>query len=127
MIRRITDPGELLTLAVACALPGHFDDGAEYLDRANVFGWGSPLRGAFLFEPITGTSAQAHVMVHPLHRGKEAIEAGKECLAHMLALGISVVGVTPKDRRDAIAYARAVGLQIAGETHDDVYTFGGGG
>lgn len=125
MIRRVTDPDELARLASACELPGTFDDGSDYLERANVLGWGDPMHGAVLFEPVDAHTVQAHVMVHPEHRGREAIQAGRDCLAAIRSLGLSVIGITPRDRKDAIAYARAVGLSIAGETHEHVYSFGG--
>lgn len=124
MIRRVTEPDELLEIAAACGLSGSFDDGQDYLDRANVLGWGEPLRGAFLFEPLDARTVQAHVMVRPEHRGREAIQAGRECLSTVTSLGLSVVGITPRTRRDALLYARAVGLAVAGETHEHVFSFG---
>lgn len=127
MIRRVTDPEELAVLARACGLVGRFEDDSEYLESANVLGWGRPLRGAFLFKPITESSTEGHMMVHPKHRGREAIEAGRAVIAAMLRIGLSIVAPAPRARRDVRLYTRQVGMRWAGETHESVFMFAGGG
>jgi hypothetical protein len=125
VIRLITNPYELIFLAAACGLQGHFDDGTSYLDSANALGWGDPLRGVFLFKPIDLYSVEGHALVHPRHRGGEAVQAGRECLAKIRSLGMSVVAPAPRNRRDVRLFTRQVGMVWAGETDQSVFMYHG--
>jgi hypothetical protein len=36
-----------------------------------------------------------------------------------------VLGITPRVRRDALAFLRAVGMRFIGETHTHIFSYGG--
>lgn len=122
MIYRVTNPDELTDLARACDMPPDWD-GSNCLDVCNVLGWGEPLRAAFVFDPIDVSTAEGHVMVHPAHRGKDAVRAGREALSRVTRAGVRVIGITPKRNRPALWYALAIGMRYSGETHEEVFTW----
>lgn len=92
------------------------------LDRAFVYAWGEPLRGAFVLHERKDGTVGPHVLIHPDARGEEAVLCGKAMVAILLHHGYRIVGRTPRARRDALAYAYAIGMQRIGSEGDEVIT-----
>jgi hypothetical protein len=125
MMRPVTTQAEIEALAVACGMPPVTDTGEPHIERMNAVGWGDPLRGVFLAEPVGETTVEVHAIVLPQARGREAITAGREFLDVLGRLGLRAIGIIPKDRPHAFAFSRLTGMQMAGETHEHWYSVGG--
>lgn len=77
-----------------------------------------PSTEVFTYSPHHGTAYQAHVVVHPDHRGKGSMLAARESAKRILTETPckAVLTFIPADNRSCLAFVRVIGMRPVGKT-----------